>query len=342
MGANVAPLTRRLVLAAALLVGVIAAGTVGYRIVCGFSWFDSLYMTVISITTVGYGEVHPLNNQGKLLTIFVVLAGAGAGAYVAGSLIAFFVEGEMADILRGRQMERQIAALKDHFILCGYGISGSQTAMEFSLARRPFVVLEIDPEGYERAKADGRLVVHGDAEEDTVLERAGVRRARGLASVLDTDAKNVFTVLTARTLNPDMTIVARAVSKASEAKLLKAGADKVIAPRALAGRRMARMLLRPTVMDFLDVVMAGEDLSFEMMDAEIAAGSELVGVTLRDSPIREKTRAIIVGIKALDGSIAVNPDPNTHLAAGDRLIALGSVGQIDRLLELAGAQSAIG
>jgi len=335
---------RRFYLGAGMLVLLLTGGTAGYMYLEGWPVQQALYMTVITLSTVGFGEAAPLSAYGKWFTIaFIGLGFTAAGVAVAG-ITAFFVQGELKNLVRGRRVDRQIERLENHYVLCGCGAVGREIALEFKRAGVPFVIVEISSEESQIPPDLKALVIEGDASSEDVLLRAGVVRARGLIAAMGHDPENVFVTLTARQLNPDIQIVARANEKGTESKLLHAGADRVISPFEIAGRQMASTVLRPSVLSFLDTVVheAGVDLHLEEVNVE--ATSALVGHTLRESDLGKRTGCIILGVHDTEGQPRLGPGwhtvPSTlTVSAGDRLIALGSDEQICRLEKLAGGGS---
>ncbi len=311
-------------------------GTAGYVLIEGWAVGDALYMTIITISTVGFGEVAELTPAGQRFTILLILLGIATVGYGLSNLAAFIVEGEFSVLFRWRRMARDIANLRDHIIICGYGDEGQHAGEELARSRVPFLVVERAPELCARLSEEGHLVVHGDATEDEVLERAGVRRARGLIAALPGDADNVFVTLTARGINPKLHIIARANDDASAAKLYRAGADHVISSAKIGGRRMASALLRPKVVNFLDVIMRDHELALRLEEVDIDEGSALAGKSIRDLHIRGRTGALVVGYQAPGQAVVINPPAETVLKPGDVLIVMGTEAQLEKLLELAG------
>jgi len=331
---------RRFFLGVVMLGVLLVGGTAGYMHLEGWHMQKALYMTVITLSTVGFGEASPLSAPGKWFTIaFIGLGFAAAGFAVAG-ITAFVVQGELKNLVRGRRVDRQIERLKNHYVLCGCGAVGREIALQFARAGVPFLIIENSVEESQIPRDLDVPIVEGDASSEDVLLRAGVVRARGLIAAMGHDPENVFVTLTARQLNPDIQIVARANEKGTKSKLLHAGADRVISPFEIAGRRMASTVLRPSVLRFLDTVVheAGVDLHLEEVSVE--AGSAMAGQTLRESDLGNRTGCIIVGVHDADGQPRIEPGWNTVLStltvsAGDHLIALGSDEQICRLEKLA-------
>lgn len=315
-------------------------GTFGYAAIEDWSLRESLYMTVITLSTVGYGEVHALSPEGQWFSIiFVMLGFAFAGFAVAG-VSAFIVQGELRNLLRGRRLDREIASLKDHYIVCGCGAVGREITSAFLRAGQAFVVVEINLETSQVHGEDGILCVEGDATQEEVLQQAGIERAHGLIAALHDDPENVFVTLTARQLNPDLHIIARANEKGSESKLRVAGANHVISPFEIAGRRMAATVLRPNVSTFLDTVVqeAGVDLRLE--EIAITSDSRLVGRTLRDADVGRLTGCVVVGLHDNEGRPRSEPGfvasvSAVSLRTGDRLIVLGNDDQLRRVETIA-------
>jgi len=311
------------------------AGTAGYAVIEDWSFFDALYMTVITLATVGYGEVHRLSEEGKAFTILLILFGAGIIAYAVGSLIQFTVEGHLLGILGRKKVEKQIRKLKGHYIICGYGRIGHLICREFHNRPLPFVVVEREPDLCQKIEAEGFLHVRGDATDDEVLMAAGIERARGLVTVVTSDTENVYITLTARGLNPELFILARSGEEGSEKKLKRAGANKVISPYTIGANRMAQAILRPSVMDFIEIATAGRNLELQLEEIRVDAASALVGKSLVASGIRRDLGIIIVGIKKGDGQMVFNPASDVEIAASDILITLGQPAAIRNLEEIA-------
>lgn len=335
-------LSRRLFLAIFLLIALLTIGTVGYMRLEGWSSQQALYMTVITMSTVGFREVGNLSPAGEWFTIGFIFFSITFVGFAVATITAFLVQGELTDLMKGRRMQKQIEKLEDHYILCGCGAVGREIVAEFIRVEMPFVVVEKTPEEAEIPRDQEILFIQGDATDEDVLELAGIHRARGLIAALRSDPENVFVTLTARQLNPELQIVARAAEKGTESKLLRAGADRVISPYEIAGRRMASIVLRPNVVNFLEVITHGSgggDLRLE--EIHMNAASELVGKTLREADLGRKTRAVIVGINDSQGKARVVPGSNTALSEvvlqeGDILIALGSDEQIRELRRVTG------
>jgi voltage-gated potassium channel len=299
--------TRRIVIFAAAMVVVAVAGTVGFMIVESLSFVDALYMTVTSLTTVGFGEVKPFSPAGRVFVIVLVVGGVSVVAYGLTSMLQFVVDGQLTGLYRRRAMKKRIESMHDHFIICGHGRVGEAVAKEFTLAKAEFVVVDRNPEVVERLLDEGLLAVEGDASNDAVLMRLGIDRARGLVAVLDSDASNTFVVLSARVLNPGLMVVARANSEDAASKLRRAGADQVISPYAISGRKMAHLLLRPLVSDYLDVMTGEGEIEFRLEEFALNGTCEVVGRSILDLDIRRRTGASILAVRRGGGSFDTNP-----------------------------------
>jgi voltage-gated potassium channel len=323
---------RRLLWGVSALVIIIAAGAIGYVIIEGWSFIDALYMTIITITTVGYAEVHPLTTTGRIFSIFLIVGGVSGALYTLSVIAGYIIEGHLGTTLGRRRMERSIAKLKEHFILCGYGRVGQEIARIFTEEGVPFVVIDKDRDSIATAEKDGRLYVLGDATSDEVLKEAGIEQARGLVVALGSDADSVYITLSARGLRPDLFIEARASSSMAGAKLKKAGANRIIAPYSLGARRMAELALRPAVVDFIDTVIRSRGRDLQMENITVSHDSALAGLTVEET--RHRTKAAILTISRKGGKLLVNPSIEETIEAGDRLITLGTKKQLAALEEI--------
>ncbi len=327
---------RRLRLVALVFAGLFVLGTLGFMYLEDLSVIDALYMTVISVSTVGFGEVHTLSAGGRIFAMLVILIGVGTGAYFFGSFAEYIVAGELAGTLRGRRAMRQIERLTDHFIVCGFGRVGEQVATELTHLGLPFVVVDKDPASSQRCEQRGFLYIQGDAEQDAVLHQAGIDRARGLVTVLSSDADNVFVVLSARALKRDLLIVARATTADAERKMLKAGADRVVSPYVMAGNQIVGLLVRPNVVHFLDRALLTQELGQWLEEIDIHPDSTLVGQTLAQADIRSRTGATILAIVvSREKRTLVQWSPDLQLQPHDVLIILGQRDQIETVAQLA-------
>ena len=332
---------RRLRFGLAALVGIIVAGTVGY-IALGFPWLDALYQTVTTVATVGFREVQPLSAGGQAFTIILILVGVGTALFTFTQGLEVVVEGSLQEVLGRKRMEREITRMSGHVIVCGFGRVGRNLAQYVTGAGQDVVVIDNDPARAAAAAAErSGHVVQGDATTDEVLKEAGIERARVLVTALNTDAANLFVTLTARSLRPDLFIVARARVESSEAKLTQAGADRVVNPQGIGGARMAAFVLQPHVAEFLDVVMHDGSLEFRLEEIPLPHQSPLAGKSLRDAHIRDSTGALILALRDSTGAFTTNPPPETQLCAGQILIAIGTDTQL-RALAAAATQSGNG
>lgn len=320
---------RRLTRAFGFLAAVFAAGTVGYRLIEGAGWWDSFYMTAITLTTVGYGEVFPLSHAGQVFTVLLLFAGLGLLLLVATEVGRWALEGELQRMLGHARRSRMIERMSDHEIVCGWGRMGQSVVGELARGGRQVVVVERDPVKLRRLQEARVHVIEGDATSEAVLRAAGVVRARGLVACLNDDAHNVYTVLTARSLNPDLFIVARAGEEGAEARILRAGANRVVNPYYLGGVRLAHLLVKAAVVEFLDLSLspAGEHLALEQV--RLTPASPLAGSTIADASLRKRWGVGVVAIQR-GAELVPNPEPEARLEAGDTLVVLGDPKQLAR------------
>jgi voltage-gated potassium channel len=309
-------------------------GTIGFHFVEGWSLADSLYVTVQTLTTVGYGDLPPHSGRGRLFAVLVMLIGAGGVALALSTIVQSVVQSELISTFGQRRLSKKMSKLKDHYIICGSGRVGSHLIRDLLAANESFVVIENDQQrAAEFSQRDVNVLV-GDATLEDSLRNVGVEHARGLAACLPNDADNVYVVLTARDLNPNLRIVARAAEEQAEAKLLRAGANHVVAPTIIGGHRMAVALTKPAVSEFMDSITASElGLGFEQV--EVDASSSLVGQELRSTSIRSELDVVIVSIRRQDGQIVFNPAGNATIENGDILIAIGRAESLTKLNHLA-------
>jgi voltage-gated potassium channel len=329
--------TRNLIFAAVMLTLVVSMGTAGYMILEKWNFLDSLYMTVITLTTVGFSEVNPVSNHGRILTMTILVSGLGVVGYLVGTLTQIVVEGQLLRIMGRKKLERQIEKLKDHIIICGYGRVGRIICEEIYRSKPiPLVVIDSDSNVTAKIEEDGHLYLLGDATEEQILLKAGIRSANGLATALDSEADNVYITLTAKGLNPNISIIARAGRIGSEKKLLHAGASHVVSPHQIGGYRMAQALLRPSVTEFIDFATHDPGTGLGMEEIPVRPNSKLADVALVDSGIRKELDLIIVAIKKADGKMLFNPASHTTIQIGDTLIALGQRISLIKLEQLLG------
>ncbi len=326
---------RQFLLALGVIVLLVAAGTAGYALIEGWSVFDALYMTVTTLTTVGYGEVHPLSPGGRTFTIALLLIGVFTIFYAAGAIIRAVVSGEVRGDLGRQRMERVLAEIGDHAIVCGFGRMGATVCGEFSSHRLPFVIVDRNPDVLAGFDLPHGLPLVGDATSDDVLRQAGVERARSLVTAAASDADNLFITMSARLLNEKLFIVARAEDVAAEKKLVRAGANRVVSPYAIGGHQVAQAVLRPAVVNFIELATRRDYLELQIEETVVEAGSPLAGAQVRDRRLREELGIIIVAIKRPNGQMLFNPAPEADLGEGDTLISLGHRERLDRLEVLA-------
>jgi voltage-gated potassium channel len=322
-----------------LLLGVIIFGTVGYTLIEGWPLLDSLYMTVITLSTVGFEEVRALSSAGRIFTIILVIFGVGGAAYTVSIIGRWLIEGEIRNIFGRRKMEKQLKDLKDHYIVCGYGRVGMQVCKEFSSRKVPLVVIDKNPEIVEALARQGMVVMEGDCTDDSVLEAAGIRKAKALISTVASESENVFVSLSARQFNPQIFITARAESSSAEKKLLRAGADRVVLPHEIGGIRMALVTLRPDIVDFMRVVGGDEKTGFAIDEIEVLPDSPIANTLLKDSPIRCELGILVVGIKKKGKEMVFNPSADTKIEAGDILIVIGETKKLERMGKLTQPES---
>jgi voltage-gated potassium channel len=316
-----------------LLLIIVVTGTLGYTLIEAWPLLDSLYMTIITITTVGFREVRELSATGKFFTIGLIICSVGIVAYLVRQLAGVIVEDEIRRLMGRRKLEKAINRLRDHYIVCGHGRIGSYICEEFRDEGLPFVVIERD-EHVIRSMGEGLVYVRGDATDEKTLIDAGVKRAKALITAVASDADNLYITLTARGLNPNLYILSRATEEKAERKLISAGANKVVAPYLIGAHRMAMAIIRPAVVELMEIAMKRESLHLQLKEIKVNDTANLPGTILRESGIRSKLDLIVVAIKKEDGSMLFNPAFNTSIEKGDTLITLGQKANLDSLAEL--------
>ena len=321
---------RRLVLAVGALVAVMVAGTIGY-LVLGFSTLDAVYQTVTTVTTVGFREVEPFSTAGKVFTIVIIVVGVGTALYTFSVIFETVLEDRLPEVFGRRRTERRIRGMRDHVIVCGWGRVGRAIARELTESGAEPVIIDSDPERLRDVPGEGLL---GDATEDAVLEKAGIRQARALVAALSTDAGNLFVTISAKALRPEIFVVARVRVEDNEEKLRRAGADRVVNPQSIGGARMAAFVLQPAVTEFLDVVMHDRDIEFRLEEVPVPEGSPIEGASIREAHVRDRTGALVLALRDRGGKFTTNPPPETVICAGQVMIAIGTPGDLDKLERL--------
>jgi voltage-gated potassium channel len=327
---------RNLKVLAGALVLVIAIGTAGFHYIEGWSWFDGFYMVITTLTTIGYQETHPLSHAARVFNVGIIVCGVALVFLAIGSLTQALLEFELQHFFGRRRMEREISRLTDHYIICGAGRVGRSAARE--LARRPvaFVIIENNEAKAQKFAAENWLMHIGDATQEQTLRDAQIDQARGLVAATTTDATNLYIVLTARTLNPNLRIIARASEEMAEKHLLSAGANSVVSPYVFAGQRIAHSFLRPHVVSFLDTATTHLGMDLEIGEVAITSRSRFAGKTVESSRIRQERGVIILAIKR-EAGMRFNPSPDDRIEAGDFLIAMGEPQQLRELEQMAGS-----
>lgn len=320
---------RRLLWGLFAFIIIVVIGTIGYEVIEGWSLLDSVYMTITTITTVGFGEVHPLSDAGRIFSIFLIIGGVGGALYILTTLMGYILEGQFGITMGRRRMKTKIAKLKKHFILCGYGRVGQEIALTFSEEGVPFVIISNDEEHVAKAEKEGYLAIFGDATRDDALKEAGIKQARGLVAAVGSDTDNTFITLSAREARPDLFIEARSSSPESEGKLRRAGADRVISPHTIGGRRMAMLALRPAVVDFIDTVTYGPGRELQLENVDVAGGSSLIGKTMEQA--RSQVDITVLAMRKKSGELIANPPGEEIIEDGDRLIVIGTKQRLSAL-----------
>lgn len=320
---------KRLLWGTGALAVIILIGAIGYMLIEGWSFIDAIYMTITTISTVGYDEVHPLSDGGRIFSIFLIVSGVGGALYFLTSMVAYLIEGQFGISLGRRQMKNRIARLKDHFILCGYGRVGREIAHVFGGEGVPFVVIDNNPDSIADAEKDDCLYLFADASNEDVLAEAGIKQARGLVAAVGSDADNTYITLSARGLRPDLFIETRTSSDQAEAKLRKAGADRIVSPHSIGARRMAMLALRPAVVDFIDTVTYRHGRELQMENIAVGDSSPLNGLSVEETV--KRTSVTILAISKKEGQMLANPPAEEAITTGDVLIVMGTSKQLATL-----------
>ncbi len=316
-------LTRRFLFIAVAIAATLAIGTVGFTVIDGYPPFDAFYMTLTTMTTVGYGEIHPLSQSARVFNSLLIIFGVSTLFIAIGAMTQTIIEMEFGDAIGKRRNKRMIEKLKDHYIICGYGRVGRGAATELAHAGVRFVIVDINPQRVERAMLAGMLAVVADSTRDDTLRMVGIDQARGLVAALATDADNLFVLLSAKGLNPNIYVSTRAAEEGAEEKMRRAGADAVFAPYTMTGHRLAQSLLRPHVVQFLDFTTkdVSEDISIEQV--RVAPDSEMAGKTIKEMQLRREVGVIVLAIRSVNGEMIFNPPPDNPVRGSDFLIVMG-------------------
>lgn len=324
-------LLKKISIALILLICTICLGLFGYHFVEGMSYFNALYMTIITISTVGFEEIKPLSDYGRLITIMIISFGIATATYTISTLMRLLIEGELKKTYGRRKLGKKISALKDHFIICGYGRIGSLISHELRKHNKQFVVIENDPVRVEQLEEESSLYLPVDATLEESLVKAGIMKAKGIVTALMSDSDNVFITLTAKGLRPEIFILARASDDRNQIKLTRAGATRVVCPYFLGGKRMSQILIRPTVVDFIDIVIMDDSLGLQFEEFRITSGSDLIGKDLVESNLRKDYGVIIVLIKKHNGEMIFNPERSELLETDDVIVLLGEKEDMKRI-----------
>lgn len=327
-------LRKKLFISVLMITFIVSFGTVGYMMIEGWNFLDSIYMTIITLASVGFKEVRELSDNGRIFTIFLIIGGVGTVLYALNNGAKIILEGEFKEIFGRRRLEKRIKEMKGHYIICGYGRMGKIICRELRNRHVKHIIIEKNPE-IDISEREDILLLQGDATSDEVLKEAGIERAKGLISVLPTDAENLYVVLSARELNPDLFIVARAGEEGSEQKLIRAGANRVVSPYHIGGLRIAHTVIKPAVVDFIEFATRTGNIDLQMEEIAVKDGSKIAGMTLDECGIGRDLGIIIVAIQRVGGEMKFNPTFRTTIKPGDVLIALGETSKLKRLEELA-------
>ena len=326
----------RLTLTLSGLAVVMAGGVIGYSVIEGWTFSEALYMTIITVATVGYSEVRPLSELGKYFTIGLIALGVGFVSYSIITIFQMVVEGGLRDIMGRRRVEKELKKLKDHYIVCGHGRMGSIIVDELLKRNLPVIVIESDTNAMEDMLERGILAIHGNAGDEEVLREAGIERARGLVASASSDADNLFITITARGLNKDLPITARAENQGTEQKMLQVGASKVVSPYLIGAHRLVSTLLKPAVTQFIELSSLEREMDVRIEEIAVESSSILNGKSLKETPIRSELGIIVLAVEKEDRQMIFNPPPDQMIETGDKLITIGTPDQTERLVKMAG------
>lgn len=317
-----------------VLILILWIGVIGYMHIEKWNFLDALYMTIIAITTVGFGEVHNLTYNGKIFTILFLISSVGTTMYLIGTLSQIVIEGQIRSVLGRKKMEKDLQKIRGHYIVCGYGRIGQTICSEFAKHYIPFVVIENDEEKYQLLMQEGYLGVKGSAIDDDNLINAGIERAKGVITVVGSDADNVYITLSARQYNPKIRIISRASDEGVTKKLLRAGADNVVSPYRIGGMQIAQSVIHPNVVDFLEITTHNRSFDYQLVELFVGKHSALTSKSLKDLEVTRELGVIVIGIKRTNGDMQFNPAADTKFYSGDVLIVLGSTEHLAKFREL--------
>lgn len=332
-------ISRRLAICFLLLAAVLLSGTAGFHFLERWGWFDAFYMTLTTMTTIGYGEIHPLSHAGRIFNSFLIVFSVFSVGFTIATFSQALLQFEFRKAFGRRRMERELAKLSGHYIICGAGRVGRSVARELRARGQSVVFIEKDPQRAEWAVNEKIPVILGNASSEECLKRAHIETAKGFVAAVGSDAENLYIVLTARGFRSDLKIIARASEEEATSKLLRAGASQVLSPYFFVGNRIAQLLLRPNVLDFIDAAFGTERLDVEIGEVRIDAKSRLNGKTLGDAAIRQQADVIILGVKPAEAPLLFNPPPDTVIRPSDTLIVIGADTQLKRLEALASSSA---
>ncbi len=321
---------RRIVTPLLMVATTIVFGVTAYMWVEGWSFLDSLYMVVITLSTVGFAEVQPLSTGGEIITIGIIVLGLASVSLVVAQVTRLIIEGEIRQVLGKRRMQKDIGKLSNHIIVCGYGRVGRVTCLELARAGEPFVVVDNSEAVEARLEEDGSLAIFGDATEESTLEAAGIARAKSLILALPSEADSVYVTLLAKQSYPSVFVLTRGISDNCEKRLRAAGADRVVSPNIIGGMRMAYSVLQPSIVEFIDILTGRRDLELEVANVEVLEGSILAGATLQEAHLRRRFGVMVLAFQSPDGQVSFNPSPDAVITVGDRLILIGRREQLEQ------------